>query len=1059
MLKLNSTGKKFLVFVVLLIGDLMGLSAQQTVYFKSYTTQEGLPAGTITGLWDDPKGFLWLLSENGLSRFDGNEFIEYRNNPSDPSSLPSSTVISGHSDNAGNTFFITSRAIASYSYKTENFKALIPLSSAKEVRWIKFFRQFTFFLMDGVFYKADFSKNTVTKHNIPAFISDAPIINAEMYGNQLLFVTRNGFSGFDLSTNQFKKLDHIGLKSDSTFSLLSQPNYFFTKENKLYLSCLSRLFEFETKNQIFKEVLPRSSETARLRSKTNFEKLIDNYLIIPSANGEIEFHNLITGKSGKSSILKKLKEDRGDYFMFSGFVKGKNNNFWLQNNNGGLIEFAILNDSLRLLSHLHTGNSDNPTNDCNLILDYSNKITWYFSAGEGLVKCERNKALFNSFVTDGKSIPNNYSLSRNIRSICETQKNSLFIATLDGVRQFNLIDNSLTVITQPTTGKILFNETSFSTIIRDQNDNIWISGWNTPILHRLNYKKNEYTSYVSSDSIQQNDRFTYRSAFLDSDSFIYFGLSSGQLFRIHSNAGNHPPEKLLLKRGNELIKGASIFCITRYINNQLLLGTAKGVFIVDKNTLEVFPVNNHLPLLSSDIRSIIFHNESSIWIGTNGNGLLHYNSINKTIRQFRKEEGLSDNSVYSLLMDASANIWMGTNKGICKFTPEKNSILTFSNKDGLLFEEFNTNAACNLSDGRLAFGGINGFIIFHPDTVSANLPATPPVLTKILANNKIQPLDTIFNFHYDENNLTFQFSALDFFRNEEIQYAYKMEGLDKNWIHCGTRRFTTYANLDPGDYVFKVKRSNPHGEWSEKELSIPFTISTPWYKSAYFFILLLLSLAGLIYSWLLYKNRQNRKLLTIRENIARDLHDEIGSNLSSISIFNQVAKESISRKKDDVIPVLDKIGEYTQISQEAMNDIVWMIDSKNDRFENILVKMRTLAAETIGSTAVHLHLNLDERLKNVKIEMKQRKNLYLIFKESLNNILKYAHCNNVWIDLFENDKMITLLIKDDGKGFKLEETKGNGLVNMKKRAMEIKGVLIIESFPEKGTSVKLVFDL
>ncbi|MBK9318587.1 MAG: hypothetical protein IPM91_07000 [Bacteroidetes bacterium] len=157
--------------------------------------------------------------------------------------------------------------------------------------------------------------------------------------------------------------------------------------------------------------------------------------------------------------------------------------------------------------------------------------------------------------------------------------------------------------------------------------------------------------------------------------------------------------------------------------------------------------------------------------------------------------------------------------------------------------------------------------------------------------------------------------------------------------------------------------------------------------------------------------------------------------------------------------MLDKIGEYTQISQEAMNDIVWMIDSKNDRFENILVKMRTHAAETIGSTSIHLHLNLDERLKNVKIDMKQRKNLYLIFKESLNNILKYAQCNNVWIDLYENDKMITLMIKDDGIGFKLEDTRGNGLVNMKKRAMEIKGVLTIDSLPGKGTSVKLVFDL
>lgn len=1059
MLKLNSTGKKFLVFVGLLIGNLWSLSAQQTVYFKSYTTQEGLPAGTITGLWDDPKGFLWLLSENGLSRFDGNEFIEYRNNPSDPSSLPSSTVISGHSDASGNTFFITSRAIASYSYRTETFKSILPISSTKDVKVIAFYGQFTFFLAEEVLYKVNFSKNLVTKYLLPALISEAPSVNAEIFNNQLLFATGNGFFGFDLTTNQFKKLDHIGLNKKASISLCAQPNYFFIKDKDLYVSCISHLFVFEPTLQTFKENLPRSSETTPLRSKPNFEKLINNYLILLSPKGEIEFHNMLTGKSGKSSLLIKLKEEFGADFTFSGFVKGKNNNFWLQNSNGGLIEMAIANDSLLLLSHLHTGNSQNPTNDCNLILDYSNEITWFFSAGKGLVKCERNKTLFNSFVTDGKANPNNYSLSRNIRSICETGKNSLFIASLDGVRQFNIVDSSLTRIIHPITNKVLFNENPYSTIIKDQNDNIWITGWNTPLLHQLNYKKSEYKLHVSYDSLLQNDRFTFRSAYVDADSSIYFGLSSGHLFRLRSREEIPPPENLDLKQGKEHLKGASIFCITGYINSRLLLGTAKGIFTIDKNTMEVMPLNNQLPLLSSDIRSIIYRDKENIWIGTNGNGLLNYNPIKKTIRQFRKEEGLSDNSVYSLLMDATGNLWMGTNKGICKFIPGNNSFLTFSNKDGLLFEEFNTNAACSLTDGRLAFGGINGFVIFHPDTVSAHILSPPPVITKILCNNKIQPLDSSFHFQYTENNLTFQFSSLDFFRNEEIQYAYKLEGLDQNWINCGTRRFTTYSNLDPGEYIFKVKCSNPHGEWSDQELSIPFTISTPWYKSDYFYILLLLTLAGLIYSWMLYKNRQNRKLLNIRENIARDLHDEIGSNLSSISIFNQVAKESISRKKDDVIPVLDKIGEYTQISQEAMNDIVWMIDSKNDRFENILVKMRTHAAETIGSTSIHLHLNLDERLKNVKIDMKQRKNLYLIFKESLNNILKYAQCKSVWIDLYENDKMITLMIKDDGRGFKLEDTRGNGLVNMKKRAMEIKGVLTIDSLPGKGTSVKLVFDL
>jgi signal transduction histidine kinase len=158
--------------------------------------------------------------------------------------------------------------------------------------------------------------------------------------------------------------------------------------------------------------------------------------------------------------------------------------------------------------------------------------------------------------------------------------------------------------------------------------------------------------------------------------------------------------------------------------------------------------------------------------------------------------------------------------------------------------------------------------------------------------------------------------------------------------------------------------------------------------------------------------------------------------------------------------VLDKISEYTQISQEAMSDIVWMIDSKNDRFENIIVKMRTLAAETIGtSTIMKLHLNFDENAKNLKIGMKQRKNLYMIYKESINNIVKYANCKNVWIDLVVNEHQVKLIISDDGQGFDPKNTQGNGLTYMKKRAEELDAMFNVNSIIGKGTSMTLEFSL
>jgi hypothetical protein len=312
---------------------------------------------------------------------------------------------------------------------------------------------------------------------------------------------------------------------------------------------------------------------------------------------------------------------------------------------------------------------------------------------------------------------------------------------------------------------------------------------------------------------------------------------------------------------------------------------------------------------------------------------------------------------------------------------------------------------------------------------------------------------------YDQNYLSFQYAALTFFRSADLLYSYKMEALDNDWIQSGNRRFTTYANLLPGKYIFKVRSTDPNGLWNNNEMQIFLTIKNPWYKEWYAYLFYVTFSSLLIYFIYYYRKQQRLKLQIIRDNIARDLHDEIGSNLSSISIFNEVAKESAARNDGNLQGVLDKIGEYTQISQEGMTDIVWMIDSKNDRFEDVFIKMRTLASETIGSGSIELKIHLDESLNDLKMPMSKRKNFYLIYKEAINNLLKYSNCTKVIIDVKKVDDSISMEIKDDGDGFNIENTRGNGLKNMKKRAEELNGYLLVSSGPGQGTSIKLTFQL
>jgi len=210
-----------------------------------------------------------------------------------------------------------------------------------------------------------------------------------------------------------------------------------------------------------------------------------------------------------------------------------------------------------------------------------------------------------------------------------------------------------------------------------------------------------------------------------------------------------------------------------------------------------------------------------------------------------------------------------------------------------------------------------------------------------------------------------------------------------------------------------------------------------------------------ILSFFVYKNyrtRQKLKLQTLRNKIASDLHDDVGSTLSSISIFSQMAQE----QSKEVNPLLDTIGESSRKMLDAMADIVWTINPENDQFEKIILRMRSFAYELLGAKKIDFEFNADEEVTKMKLSMEVRKNLYLIFKEATNNLVKYSGANKATFNIKAEKDSLTMLISDNGKGFDQQQpSMGNGLKNMKKRAGEIGGQLLIDSWPGKGTEIQL----
>ncbi|MEO8088014.1 MAG: tetratricopeptide repeat protein [Bacteroidota bacterium] len=217
---------------------------------------------------------------------------------------------------------------------------------------------------------------------------------------------------------------------------------------------------------------------------------------------------------------------------------------------------------------------------------------------------------------------------------------------------------------------------------------------------------------------------------------------------------------------------------------------------------------------------------------------------------------------------------------------------------------------------------------------------------------------------------------------------------------------------------------------------------------------LLILLSVFIYNTI--RTRQKLKLQTLRNKIASDLHDDVGSTLSSISIFSEIAKAQSS----EVSPMLEQIGESSRKMLDAMADIVWTINPENDQFEKIILRMKSFAYELLGAKKIDFEFTADDSVSKLKLPMEVRKNLYLIFKEATNNMVKYAAANKASFAISGNSKKLTMFIRDNGKGFDVsKESQGNGLKNMKKRAMEIGANLLIESEAGTGTTIQLILNL
>lgn len=410
------------------------------------------------------------------------------------------------------------------------------------------------------------------------------------------------------------------------------------------------------------------------------------------------------------------------------------------------------------------------------------------------------------------------------------------------------------------------------------------------------------------------------------------------------------------------------------------------------------------------------------------------------------------------------------NNWICHVAPTEISLLNvISGKQRKLLlntdfkwalSQFNSRPLFTDEGEMILMSSLNkGFVVFKPDSV--NDPGKPGNVnfSFVKLDDSYLTLDSLMqtgalSLKYNKyRSLHFRFSDHSIFNQDKIIYEYTLyNGGDTVWSKIEGEPELTLTRISAGKYQLLVRAGNGYGDYSPAITAFNISIIPPFTQTAWF-ILVLVAAAGIIlYSVYWYRLQQVNKLQTIRDNIASDLHDDIGSTLNSISIYSEVAKQQAGKQ----IPALDLIGSNSRQIIENMSDIVWAINPQNDSFEKIITRMRSFAYQLLKAKKIEFTFEADEKLNSISLPMQVRKNFYLVFKEAITNLVKYSGATRVSISLHEKNKTILLQIKDNGTGIKISpETQGNGLLNMKRRAEEINAAINIESATGIGTGIEM----
>ena len=547
--------------------------------------------------------------------------------------------------------------------------------------------------------------------------------------------------------------------------------------------------------------------------------------------------------------------------------------------------------------------------------------------------------------------------------------------------------------------------------------------------------------------------------FQDSHKAVWVGTTMGAA---RYGPGGTSPAQILLTNSD-------VRCFAEAGDGTIWLGLQDGrLFGCDPLTRQTSQARSEF--LRSGIHALHCAANGTLWIATQRNGLIYLKS--GRWGTLTHEQGLPDDSISDIRSDNAGNLWIGSASGIFRISRKQLeslyagetklvNCLQLGSGDGLGTWEIMGGyqpIACHTADDRLWYVTSVGLATVDPQAIQPNELPPPVVIESVRADGKSIANETsppgpaggksIIRCPAGTRQLEIRYTALSFSAPKQVRFRYRLAAFDKRWIEAADQRVAYFSHLPPGKYLFEVTACNNHGVWSANGAQISFQVLPLFWQTAWFKLLVGLAAVAVLIFFYRIRLARLRALERLRQQIARDLHDEVGANLGSISLLTEVM-EKMPQPGD-----LAQIRSTADQTMDTLRDLVWIINPSHEHLSDLIARLKQIAAIMLAN--LNYEFAEMEEASNIKLSLELRRNIPPLFKEVLNNIRKHSRANHVSIRLYCLAGDLVLEVRDDGVGFDVARQKpGDGLKNFQNRAAEMRAELTVTSRPKYGTTVKL----